>query len=63
MGLFILLLGAPGAGKGTQADLLSKALQLPHVSSGELFRAAQEAQSELGRQVQGYLARGNLPDW
>ena len=63
MGLFILLLGAPGAGKGTQADLLSKALQLPHVSSGELFRAAQEAQSELGRQVQGYLARGELvPD-
>lgn len=63
MALFVVLLGAPGAGKGTQAELLGKALQLPHVSSGELFRAAQRAQSDLGRQVQGYLSRGELvPD-
>ena len=63
MGLFVVLLGAPGAGKGTQAELLGRALELPHVSSGELFRAAQRAQSDLGRQVQGYLSRGELvPD-
>ena len=63
MALFVVLLGAPGAGKGTQAELLGKALGLPHVSSGELFRAAQRARSELGLEVQGYLARGELvPD-
>lgn len=63
MGLFAVLLGAPGAGKGTQAELLGRALQLPHVSSGDLFRAAQRADTDLGRQVQGYLSRGELvPD-
>jgi adenylate kinase len=63
MGLFVVLLGGPGAGKGTQADLLGKALQLPHVSSGDLFRAALKADTELGREVKGYLARGELvPD-
>lgn len=63
MGLFVVLLGAPGVGKGTQADLLAKELGLPHVSSGELFRAATKAETLLGKQVQGYLGRGELvPD-
>ena len=63
MGLYIILLGAPGAGKGTQADVLARELLLPHVSSGELFRAAIKGQTELGQEAQGYLARGELvPD-
>jgi len=63
MGLFIVLLGAPGVGKGTQADLLSKELQLPHVSSGELFREAIRSKTPLGVEAQGYLGRGELvPD-
>jgi len=63
MGLFIVLLGAPGVGKGTQADLLSRELQLPHVSSGELFREAIKSKTPLGIEAQGYLGRGELvPD-
>ena len=63
MGLFIVLLGAPGVGKGTQADLLSKELQLPHVSSGELFREAIQSKTALGVEAQSYLGRGELvPD-
>lgn len=63
MGLFIVLLGAPGVGKGTQADLLSKELHLPHISSGELFREAIKSQTPLGIEAQAYLGRGELvPD-
>jgi adenylate kinase len=63
MGLFIVMLGAPGVGKGTQADLLSKELDLPHVSSGELFREAINSKTPLGVEVQAYLGRGELvPD-
>jgi len=63
MGLFIVLLGAPGVGKGTQADLLSRELRLPHVSSGELFREAIKSKTPLGIEAQGYLGRGELvPD-
>ena len=63
MGLFIVLLGAPGVGKGTQADLISKELHLPHVSSGELFREAIKSKTPLGIEAQAYLGRGELvPD-
>ena len=63
MTLFIVLLGGPGAGKGTQADLLSVELSLPHISSGELFRQAIKAQSPLGMKARKYLPRGELvPD-
>lgn len=63
MGLFIVLLGAPGVGKGTQAELLSKELHLPHVSSGELFREAIKSKTQLGMEAQAYLGRGELvPD-
>ncbi len=59
----IVLLGAPGAGKGTQAELLAKWLSSPHVSSGDLFRAAMEAGTELGRQAKAIIDRGDLvPD-
>jgi adenylate kinase len=63
MSLFVVLLGAPGVGKGTQADLLSKELNLPHVSSGELFRDAIKSSTPLGIEAQAYLGRGELvPD-
>lgn len=59
----IVLLGAPGAGKGTQAELLSEWLGLPSVSSGDLFRSAIEAGTELGRQAKAFIDRGDLvPD-
>lgn len=59
----ILLIGAPGAGKGTQATLLSQALGLPHISSGDLLRDHIERETALGSAVRGYVARGDLvPD-
>ena len=58
-----VMLGPPGAGKGTQAERLSEKLGLPHISSGDLFRAAQRSDSALGRQVRQYMERGALvPD-
>jgi len=59
----IIFLGAPGAGKGTQAALASQELGLVHIASGDLFRKAQEEGTELGRQVKSYLEKGQLvPD-
>jgi adenylate kinase len=59
----ILILGPPGAGKGTQAAVLSAELGVPHISTGELFRAHVDDESELGRQVKKYLDAGALvPD-
>jgi len=61
--LIILLVGAVGAGKGTQADLLSAALGIPHLASGNLFRAAMAAGSPLGEEARAYMQRGELvPD-
>ncbi len=59
----IVLLGAPGAGKGTQASILAERLGLPHVATGDLFRAAVSEGTPLGRQVKTYMDRGELvPD-
>jgi adenylate kinase len=59
----ILLVGAVGAGKGTQAAILERRLGLPHIASGDLFRAAVQAGTPLGRQAGEYMARGDLvPD-
>jgi adenylate kinase len=61
--VYIVLVGAQGSGKGTQADLLSDALSIPHVSSGDLFRKAQGEKTELGLKAKAYLDRGELvPD-
>lgn len=59
----LILFGPPGAGKGTQAAALSKRLDVPHISTGDIFRSAITAKSALGLKVQGYLDQGALvPD-
>ena len=59
----IVLLGAPGAGKGTQAQKLVEEFGLAHISTGDLLRAAVKAQSELGLQAKSYMDAGKLvPD-
>jgi adenylate kinase len=63
VGASIVLLGPPGAGKGTQAKLLAEALGMPHVSSGDLFRDHLSRETELGLLAKGYMERGDLvPD-
>jgi len=56
----LVLLGAPGSGKGTQATRLREHLQVPHISTGELLRAAVTAGTPLGRQAKAIMAAGNL---
>ncbi|MFE2579483.1 adenylate kinase [Streptomyces sp. NPDC059378] len=59
----IVLVGPPGAGKGTQATLLAAKLGVPHISTGDLFRANISQQTELGRLAKSYMDAGNLvPD-
>ncbi len=61
--MHIILIGAQGSGKGTQAELLAKTLNVRHVSSGDLFRKAFAEQTELGIQAKAYIDRGELvPD-
>jgi adenylate kinase len=63
MPTFIVLLGPPGAGKGTQAQVISTELGLPHISSGDIFRENLKNQTELGKLAKGYMDRGELvPD-
>ncbi|GAA3461080.1 adenylate kinase [Saccharothrix longispora] len=59
----LVLVGPPGAGKGTQALVLSTKLGVPHISTGDLFRAHISRQTDLGKEVQEYLDSGELvPD-
>jgi|SRR5665648_186868 len=63
MAKYIVLLGPPGAGKGTQAQLISKTLGLPHISSGDIFRENLKNETDLGKLAQEYMGRGELvPD-
>jgi adenylate kinase len=63
MATFIVLLGPPGVGKGTQAKILSERTGLAHISSGDLFRENLKNQSELGKLAQTYMTKGELvPD-
>ncbi len=63
MFLTIIMLGAPGAGKGTQAKLLSKKLGLPHISSGDIFRENIKNQTDLGKMAKTFMDQGELvPD-
>jgi adenylate kinase len=61
--VILLLMGAPGSGKGTQGRILSRHYQIPYLASGDLLRHAIEEQTDLGRQVQSYIERGlYVPD-
>jgi adenylate kinase len=63
MSRFIVLLGPPGAGKGTQAEAISAKLGLPHISSGDIFRENLKNRTELGILAEGYINKGELvPD-
>jgi len=63
MSKIIVLIGAPGAGKGTQARLLQERLQLPQISTGDIFRALKNAQTPLAREVRELMDAGQLvPD-
>jgi adenylate kinase len=61
--MFIVFLGAPGAGKGTQAAVVADKLGLAHIASGDLFRQAVDKGTELGKMVKAYMDKGTLvPD-
>lgn len=63
MAKIIVLMGAPGAGKGTQARLLQERLHLPQISTGDIFRALKSAQTPLAQEVRDIMTRGQLvPD-
>ncbi len=63
MPTYIVLLGPPGAGKGTQAKVISEKMGLAHISSGDIFRENPKNQTPLGIQAKGYMDRGELvPD-
>ncbi|MGV3041903.1 adenylate kinase [Staphylococcus rostri] len=59
----IILMGLPGAGKGTQASEIVKKYPIPHISTGDMFRKAIKDQTELGKEAKSYMDRGELvPD-
>ena len=59
----IILMGPPGAGKGTQAEKLVEVYQIPHISTGDMFRKAQKDGTELGLKAKSYMEQGQLvPD-
>ncbi|ACB83814.1 adenylate kinase [Natranaerobius thermophilus] len=59
----IILMGPPGAGKGTQAEKLSKELDVPHIATGDIFRKAVSEGTELGKEAKSYMDAGQLvPD-
>jgi adenylate kinase len=61
--VYIILLGAPGAGKGTQAVMLAEKMKLVQVASGDLFRKALQQETELGKKAKVYMEKGQLvPD-
>lgn len=63
MPIYIVLLGPPGVGKGTQAEVLTEKLNLPHISSGDIFRENIKNGTEMGKLAQNFIKKGELvPD-
>ncbi len=61
--MYIVILGAPGAGKGTQASVVAEGLKAAHIATGDMFREAQEQETELAGQARSYMEKGQLvPD-
>ena len=59
----IILMGLPGAGKGTQAEKIVATYGIPHISTGDMFRAAMQQQTELGLKAKSFMDKGELvPD-
>lgn len=59
----LVLLGPPGAGKGTQSEAIASTFGIPHISTGEIFRANVKGETPLGKEAQDYMSRGDLvPD-
>jgi adenylate kinase len=59
----VVIFGAPGSGKGTQSAFISEKYGLEHLSTGDLLRAEQKTQSDLGKLIESYISKGNLvPD-
>ena len=59
----LIMLGAPGAGKGTQAKKIAEKYQIPHISTGDIFRANIKAGTELGMKAKSFMDQGQLvPD-
>lgn len=62
MGLYVILMGVQGAGKGEQARFIRETYNIPHISTGDLFRAMKTRQDELARRIQQIMAEGRLID-
>lgn len=61
--MLVVLMGPPGAGKGTQAEKLAKEFALPHISTGDIFRGAVKEGTEMGKKAKEYMDKGELvPD-
>ena len=59
----LIFLGAPGAGKGTQSAVIAEILNIPHISTGDIFRANIKEGTALGKQAEAYISKGQLvPD-
>jgi adenylate kinase len=61
--MLVVIMGPPGAGKGTQAEKLAKEFALPHISTGDIFRGAVKEGTEMGKKAKEYMDKGMLvPD-
>ena len=58
--MYIVMLGAPGSGKGSTAKILAKKIDLPHVSTGDIFREEIKKETELGKLADSYISKGQL---